>query len=143
MEATRELLRRMEVHFEEPEPGCCGLAGSFGFEEDHYDIGMRIGERQLLPAVRRANKKTPILSDGFSCRTQIGEASDRRAIHPAELLDRAFDQQSTAPEALTAHDGTEAPVMHPATAALAGAALVGGIAGAAYLMRNRRQSSRR
>lgn len=66
--------------------GCCGLAGNFGFEAAHYDVSIRAGEETLLPAVRSADLETLILADGFSCRTQIGQTTARRAVHLAELI---------------------------------------------------------
>jgi Fe-S oxidoreductase len=69
-----------------PDSGCCGLAGNFGFERDHYDVSTAIGERVLLPAVRSLPEATAVLADGFSCRTQIAQGTSRRAQHLAELL---------------------------------------------------------
>jgi Fe-S oxidoreductase len=69
--------------------GCCGMAGSFGFERKHYDVSMQVGELVLLPAVRAAARDDLIVADGFSCRTQIAQASGRRALHLAEVLDMA------------------------------------------------------
>jgi Fe-S oxidoreductase len=66
--------------------GCCGLAGSFGYETEHYDISMKIGERVLLPSVRSADRDTVIVADGFSCRQQISHGTRRRAMHLAEIL---------------------------------------------------------
>src|SRR5262249_42609808 len=66
--------------------GCCGMAGSFGFEADHYDLSMQVGELALLPAVRSAAADTIIVADGFSCREQIVQATGRKAIHLAEAL---------------------------------------------------------
>jgi FAD/FMN-containing dehydrogenase/Fe-S oxidoreductase len=86
------LLRRIGAKVDAPDTGCCGMAGSFGFEADHYDISMKVGERVLLPAVRRANPGTAIVADGFSCREQIAQATDRQAMHVAELL-RAVQQR--------------------------------------------------
>ncbi|HJV35460.1 FAD-binding and (Fe-S)-binding domain-containing protein [Geomonas sp.] len=88
--AEREVLRKMGVEFEEPEQGCCGMAGSFGFEKDKYEISMRIAEMNLLPAVRGAATDTFIIADGFSCRTQIMQGTNRKAIHLAEFLQMAF-----------------------------------------------------
>jgi Fe-S oxidoreductase len=68
------------------EASCCGLAGNFGFERGHYDVSMACAERVLLPAVRRADADTVLLADGFSCRTQIRQATGDRARHLAELL---------------------------------------------------------
>lgn len=69
--------------------GCCGMAGSFGFEKEHYEISMQIGERVLLPAVRNASHQTLIVADGFSCREQIAQGTRRRALHLAEVLNLA------------------------------------------------------
>ena len=66
--------------------GCCGMAGSFGFEADHYDLSMQVGELVLLPAVRAATSDTIIVADGFSCREQIAQATGRRALHLADAL---------------------------------------------------------
>lgn len=71
MKNEQQLLSRMGLDAELLDSGCCGLAGSFGFEESQYDISMKIGERVLLPRVREAAKDTLIITDGFSCREQI------------------------------------------------------------------------
>jgi Fe-S oxidoreductase len=62
------------LELECPESGCCGLAGDFGYEREHYEVSMRIGERVLLPAVRKASLKTLIIADGFSCRSRSSTA---------------------------------------------------------------------
>jgi FAD/FMN-containing dehydrogenase/Fe-S oxidoreductase len=66
--------------------GCCGLAGNFGVEKGHYEVSVAVAEQQLLPAVRHAELTTTILADGYSCRTQLEDLSDRRGIHLAQLL---------------------------------------------------------
>ncbi|HEX4224831.1 MAG TPA: FAD-linked oxidase C-terminal domain-containing protein [Pseudonocardiaceae bacterium] len=66
--------------------GCCGLAGNFGVERGHYDVSVAVAEHTLLPAVRAAEPATEVLADGFSCRTQLAELSERRGRHLAELL---------------------------------------------------------
>jgi FAD/FMN-containing dehydrogenase/Fe-S oxidoreductase len=71
--------------------GCCGLAGNFGMERGHYKVGVQVAEHDLLPAVRNASPDALVLADGFSCRTQLAELSDRRAITLADLLARAGD----------------------------------------------------
>jgi Fe-S oxidoreductase len=68
------------------ESGCCGMAGSFGYEPDHYEVSMACGERKLLPAVRRVPDSTLVVADGFSCRSQIEDATPRRTLHLAEVL---------------------------------------------------------
>ncbi|MFC9704045.1 FAD-binding and (Fe-S)-binding domain-containing protein [Streptomyces sp. NPDC056943] len=66
--------------------GCCGLAGNFGFEPDHYEVSVACAEDQLLPALREAPEGAEVLADGFSCRTQIGDLAGGRARHLAEVL---------------------------------------------------------
>jgi Fe-S oxidoreductase len=85
-DADRELLERMGLDFEVLDSGCCGMAGSFGFERDHYEISVKIGERKLLPAVREAAGDTLVIADGFSCKSQIAELTGRRALHVAQVM---------------------------------------------------------
>ncbi|MEA5455640.1 FAD-binding and (Fe-S)-binding domain-containing protein [Sinomonas sp. JGH33] len=73
--------------------GCCGLAGNWGFEPGHYEISQRLGERELFPAVRAASEETIVLADGFSCRTQIAQGTDREGVHLAEVLRSALPGQ--------------------------------------------------
>ena len=95
--ATLGLLRPMGMDAQAPDFGCCGLAGSFGFERDKYDVSMKIGERRLLPAVREAPADTLIVGDGFSCKTQIQHATSRRALHVAQLLAMAIEHGPDGP----------------------------------------------
>ena len=73
------LLRKMGAELQSLDSGCCGMAGAFGFEADKYAVSQAVGERVLLPAVRAAAAETVIVSDGFSCREQIQQATGRRA----------------------------------------------------------------
>jgi Fe-S oxidoreductase len=66
--------------------GCCGMAGSFGYEAEHYEISMRIGEERLFPAVRAAGSETVVAASGVSCRHQITAGAGRAALHPIEIL---------------------------------------------------------
>jgi Fe-S oxidoreductase len=66
--------------------GCCGMAGSFGFEKDKFEVSQSLAERRLLPAIRSARKSTIIIADGFSCREQIAQNTSRRGVHLAEVL---------------------------------------------------------
>ena len=91
MDAEEKLLEKLGLDFEVLDSGCCGLAGSWGFEKEHYDLSMQIGERRLLPAARNAERDTLIISDGFSCKTQIEHATDRRALHIAQVIKMAMD----------------------------------------------------
>ena len=70
--------------------GCCGMAGSFGYEKEHYDISIQMAERKLLPAVRSQKPETIIAASGFSCRHQIHHGSGRKALHPVEILRQAL-----------------------------------------------------
>ncbi|MFI5113712.1 MAG: FAD-binding and (Fe-S)-binding domain-containing protein [Terriglobales bacterium] len=93
MTAEEAVLGRMGVDFTAPAPGCCGMAGAFGFEKDKYDISKAIGELELLPAVRQAPTDWLIVADGFSCREQIAQETDRHALHLAEVLQMALHDQ--------------------------------------------------
>ena len=66
--------------------GCCGMAGSFGYEKEHYEISRLVGEQRLFPAIRKADADTIIAAPGFSCRMQILHFTGRMAVHPAVVL---------------------------------------------------------
>ncbi len=93
MTDEEELLRKMGADLKTLDAGCCGMAGPFGFEQKKYAVSQAIGERVLLPAVRQADPETLIVSDGFSCREQIQQATGRKAVHLAEVLQRALSKQ--------------------------------------------------
>jgi FAD/FMN-containing dehydrogenase/Fe-S oxidoreductase len=76
----------VNYHVEEIPSGCCGMAGAFGYEKEHYDLSMKIGEMVLLPAVRNADQDTIISAPGTSCRHQIKDGTGRKALHPVEVL---------------------------------------------------------
>jgi Fe-S oxidoreductase len=86
MDADLELMGRVGLDAELLDSGCCGLAGSFGFEKGHHDVAMACGERVLFPAVRAAEEDTLVVADGFSCRMQIAEGTPRHALHLAQVL---------------------------------------------------------
>ncbi len=88
--ADAQVLADMGLDVDAPDTGCCGLAGSFGFEDSHYDLSMKVGERVLLPAVRNAGEHTLIINDGFSCKTQIEHGTGRRALHLGQVLAMAL-----------------------------------------------------
>jgi Fe-S oxidoreductase len=90
MKAEEALLKKMGLDFEILDSGCCGMAGSFGFEKDKYEISQRIAELVLLPAVRNAPAGTLIISDGFSCREQIAMGTRKQALHLAEVMQLAL-----------------------------------------------------
>ena len=74
----------------EIDSGCCGMAGSFGYEIEHYEISMQMAERRLLPAIRAAKPDTLIVAAGTSCRHQVAHGVGKRPLHPAELLRKAL-----------------------------------------------------
>jgi Fe-S oxidoreductase len=94
--SEEELLRRTGIETRILDSGCCGMAGAFGFEEEHHEISRQIGERVLLPEVRKASQDTRILANGFSCREQIRHFTGRRAGHIAEILHEAVFASSGA-----------------------------------------------
>jgi Fe-S oxidoreductase len=77
--------------------GCCGMAGSFGFDKDKYAVSMDVAELVLLPGVRAASRDTLIVSNGYSCREQIAHGTDRKALHSAEVLLMAIQAKSSRP----------------------------------------------
>ncbi len=92
MSDEQSLLAKLGLDFEVLDSGCCGMAGAFGFEKDHYDVSIKVGERVLLPAVREADKQTLIIANGFSCREQIAQTTDRHALHVAQVLQMALHE---------------------------------------------------
>ncbi len=80
------LLRATGAEVAYLDSGCCGMAGPFGFEKEKFEVSQTLGERVLLPAVRKASPETLIVTDGFSCREQIAQNSTRRAVHFAEAI---------------------------------------------------------
>jgi Fe-S oxidoreductase len=93
MNDEQAVLTKLGLDFHVLDSGCCGMAGAFGFEKDHYDISLKVGERVLLPAVRQADEDTLIIADGFSCREQIAQVTDRHALHLAQVLQMAIQQE--------------------------------------------------
>lgn len=87
MAATLRLLRRIPgADVIDLDSGCCGMAGSFGYEKEHYEISRLVGEQRLFPAVRKADPDTMTVAPGFSCRLQIEHFTGKTAVHPAALL---------------------------------------------------------
>jgi len=91
-EPTERALRIAGYDVETIPSGCCGMAGSFGYEADHYEVSMEIGELNLFPAVRGMAGDAELAAPGTSCREQIAAGTDRRARHPAVLLDEALGE---------------------------------------------------
>jgi Fe-S oxidoreductase len=96
-ESEVDLLKKAGVDCEVPDSGCCGMAGSFGYEADHYKVGLDCGERVLLPAVRKAPAEKLIVTDGFSCREMIRQETDRRALHFSQVLLMAIQDGPAGP----------------------------------------------
>ncbi len=84
--AHRALTLPPNYTLEEVDSSCCGMAGSFGYEAEHYDISLKMAERRLLPAVRAAAPETILVAAGVSCRQQIKHGAGRQVLHPAEVL---------------------------------------------------------
>ncbi|MBM2810994.1 MAG: linked oxidase domain protein [Chloroflexi bacterium] len=87
------LLARLGIDVKVPDAGCCGMAGAFGYEREHYEVSMRIAERALLPAIRNADDATLVIADGFSCRGQIAQGTGRQPLHLAQVVQKALRQQ--------------------------------------------------
>jgi Fe-S oxidoreductase len=78
------------------ESSCCGMAGAFGYGADTFDVSLEMAELSLLPAVRGADAKTLIVADGTSCRHQIGDGTNRAALHVARVLAMSLDRAPSA-----------------------------------------------
>ena len=91
MPAVEQALRLIpELDVETIASGCCGMAGAFGYQANHYDISMKMAELDLLPRLRSAAEDTIVVADGTSCRQQIRDGSGREAVHVARLLETAL-----------------------------------------------------
>ncbi|MFP5253476.1 MAG: FAD-binding and (Fe-S)-binding domain-containing protein [Actinomycetes bacterium] len=140
-DAEQRLLERAGVRAEVLDSGCCGLAGNFGFEADHYDVSMACAERVLLPRVRQTDEDTAVIADGFSCRTQVEQGgTGRRPLHVAEVLASGLrGRTTTAVPDDTARRPDPAPALAGRVAdAAVGTAVVG--AGALLVRQARRRA---
>jgi Fe-S oxidoreductase len=97
MDDETGVLKKLGLHFNLLDDGCCGMAGSFGFEKDHYDVSLAVGELELLPKVREAAKDELLIAEGFSCQEQILQTTDRRALHLAQVLQMALHESPGGP----------------------------------------------
>jgi Fe-S oxidoreductase len=131
IDTEHEVLKSMGVEVEPVSGGCCGLAGSWGFEQGHHEISMECGEQALLPAVRKAPRDTLVIADGFSCKTQIEQAgTGRRALHLAQAIKLAREgERGPLPE--DGYYGAKPKPPARVRAARAGAVLAAAAAGAA------------
>ena len=94
MQSEEQVLRTMGLDYQLLDSGCCGMAGSFGFEAHKYNVSVAAGERVLLPAVRGAASDTLIIANGFSCQEQVEQLTGRRPLHLAEVLAMALNDVS-------------------------------------------------
>jgi FAD/FMN-containing dehydrogenase/Fe-S oxidoreductase len=124
------LLKKMGLEADVLDSGCCGMAGAFGFEKEHYDVSIACGERVLLPAVRKATNDTLLISDGFSCREQVRQTTDRMPMHLSEVIQMALRRDTTRefPERNYVTPEPKRPSVAASVAALAGITLVAAIA---------------
>ena len=92
---SAHLIRMLGAAYEvsEVDSGCCGMAGSFGYEKEHYDLSLQVGQRRLLPAIQNVPDAV-VITPGISCRQQIQDTTGRRALHPAEALVRALENSA-------------------------------------------------
>ena len=77
-------------HVTEIKSGCCGMAGAFGYEKEHYNLSMQVGDLALFPAIRNKNRDTIVTATGTSCRHQILDGTGEHALHPIEILRKAL-----------------------------------------------------
>ncbi len=138
MDDEKSVLQRMGLDFEIADSGCCGMAGSFGFEKgERYEVAVKAGERVLLPRVREEPITSLIVADGFSCREQIAQGTNREALHLAQVV-RMAQEYASAPPKLTRPEGgwvthglgERAPRRRKAAVAGLGLSLLGAAAGA-------------
>ncbi|HEY5832723.1 (Fe-S)-binding protein, partial [Streptomyces sp.] len=141
-DADRELMRRAGIDAEVLDEGCCGLAGTFGFERGHHELSMAIGELGVLPAVRRTAPSALVIADGFSCRTQIEQGgTGRRALHLAEALALGLQGHQPAhhPEKAARRPVPPSPAAARLATATAAAATGAAAGAAAYALARRRR----
>ncbi|MBV9610662.1 MAG: FAD-binding oxidoreductase, partial [Acidobacteria bacterium] len=104
LDSEEALMKKMGLDVEVLKSGCCGMAGSFGYEADKYDVSIACGERALFPAVRRAGLSTIVMADGFSCKEQIEQDTPRHALHLAEVMQMAIEHGPDGPREMYPED---------------------------------------
>ena len=130
METEEAVLRRMGMEPDMPDNGCCGMAGPFGFDPGKYALSVAIGEHELLPRVRAASDETILVADGFSCREQIAQTTDRQALHLAEVLQMALEEGPAGPRGVPEHQIVERRRASVRRSMLRAAAVLTGLAAA-------------
>jgi Fe-S oxidoreductase len=116
------LLKKMGAELDLLDSGCCGMAGSFGFEKHKYHVSESVFEHELRTHVENASRDTILVADGFSCKTQIKQSSGREALHLAQVMKLALDQNQRGDAELPRNDG----YMREWITAGAAALLIGG-----------------
>ena len=141
------LMRQMGLAVELIGGGCCGLAGSFGFEKDKHELSVKIADRVLIPKIQKAADDTLVIADGFSCHTQIQQTTARQPLHLAEVMVMALQEEGRLPRADVAPalpigvtGGRKAALPLPRIAALVGGSALVGIGLLAWGARSRTRS---
>src|SRR5581483_10726634 len=93
LDGEKKMLEKMGLDAEIMDSGCCGQAGSFGFEAGKYDFSMQIAHRAMVPKIEESESATLIVANGFSCQTQIVDATDRKPLHLAEVLQMGLEKR--------------------------------------------------
>lgn len=124
--AQQRIFEEMGLELQPNPTGCCGHAGSFGYEAEHYPVSMTIAEQALLPAVRGAGDDTLVVADGFSCREQIRHGAGRHALHPVQVIELALGQDNVSGARAIENSRAE-PAARPGTGTLAALVIAGGL----------------
>ena len=122
--AQIKMLEALGLDVEEQAAGCCGHAGAFGYEIEHYPVSMKIGEQDLLPKVRKTPRDIIVVADGFSCRQRIKDGASRWAMHPAEVIALALETSRHPERPVSERRYLEVPAALN-TAALVSTAVIG------------------
>jgi FAD/FMN-containing dehydrogenase/Fe-S oxidoreductase len=131
MKEEKSLMEKMQLDHRVLESGCCGMAGAFGYEGDKYEVSVACGERALLPEVRKAAVSSIIVADGFSCKEQIAQQTNRQALHLAEVLSLGLHEKEERIPAMYPETYFVRPREEAQKKSMARAAAIGGLALAA------------
>jgi hypothetical protein len=141
MKDEESFMEKMHFAHRVLESGCCGMAGAFGYEKGKYQVSLACGERSLLPEVRKAPISTIIMADGFSCKEQIAQETNRDALHLAEVLRLGLETGENHVPTMYPERYFVEPREKAQKRSMARAAVIGGLAltmlGAAWLKRRR------
>jgi FAD/FMN-containing dehydrogenase/Fe-S oxidoreductase len=141
MKEEKSVMAKMQLDHRVLESGCCGMAGAFGYEKDKYKVSIDCGERVLLPEVRKAPLSTVVVADGFSCKEQIAQQTNRHALHLAEVLNLGITEQLHPAPSMYPEDYFVQPRKAAQKKSMTRAAIISGLALAAFgwmCLRNRR-----